>query len=178
MKKWVVAILTCALLLSGCSSKVTLLKQTFTIELGNDVYANPRLYIENPDNYDLDEMKISVKTGGIYKKDNRFVTGGMDYLVAGEYDFVLEYGSQSIDFKIKIKDTQPPTVTRAVSEITVAQYTIVNWYDYFSASDISGVSFSTSPLLDTSNTGDYTVLLKISDRFGNADEREVVVHVS
>lgn len=177
MKKIVLLLLSC-MMLCGCTRKISLLKQTFTIELGNDVYANPRLYVENVDIYDLDKFNISAKTAGVYKKDNRFVTGSMDYLVAGEYDFVLDYKSQSVNFKIKIKDTQAPTVTRAVSEIWIGKGTIVDWSDYFSAADISGVFFSTSPILDTSNEGDFSILVKIQDRFGNTDEREVVVHVS
>lgn len=177
MKKLGVLFLAC-IMLCGCSRKVNLMKQTFTIELGNDVYANPRLYVENVDMYDLEAFSISAKTAGVYKKDNRFVTGSMDYLVAGEYDFVLDYKNQSVDFKIKIKDTQAPTVTRSVSEIWIGKGTIVSWADYFSAADISGVFFSTSPILDTTNEGDYTILVKIQDRFGNTDDREVVVHVS
>lgn len=177
MKKILVALMTLCFMMCGCSRKLTLMKQTFTIELGNDVYANPSLYVENIDLYDLDAFTISAKTAGVYKKDNRFVTGSMDYLVAGEYDFVMDYKSQSVNFKIKIKDTQPPTVTHAVSEINVWKGTIVSWSDYFSAADISGVFFSTSPILDTTNSGDYTILVKIQDRFGNTDEREVVVHV-
>lgn len=178
MKKILIALLTFSFVIAGCSKRLTLMKQTFTIELGNDVYANPSLYVENVDAYDMDSFNISAKTAGVYKKDNRFVTGSMDYLVAGEYEFVLEYKLQRLDFKIKIKDTQPPSVTRAVSEITVGKGTIVSWSDYFSADDISGVFFTTSPILDTTNPGDYTILLKIQDRFGNTDEREVIVHVS
>ncbi|MCF0106926.1 MAG: membrane lipoprotein lipid attachment site-containing protein [Holdemanella sp.] len=164
-------------LLSGCSKKITLQKQTFTIELGKDVYANPSLYINNADDYDTEKMEIICKANGISKKDNRFVTGKMDYLVVGEYDFELDTGSQTIPFVIKIKDTQPPVITKFTNDITVNKGAWIDWTKYFEASDISGVSFSVSPIIDTSQVGDHTILVKVADRFGNASEKEVIVHV-
>ena len=164
-------------LLAGCSKAPVLQKQTFTIELGEDVYANPALYVKDAEKYDTEKMKIVALSSGIRKKDNRFVTGAQEYLVAGEYNFRLENGSQKIDFKIKIKDTKPPTVLKSTSSITVPQGTLVNWENYFNASDISGIAYSMSPILDTTNKGEYTILLKISDRFGNSTEHEVTVRV-
>lgn len=175
MKKYL--ILCLCLFLCACSKSITLSKQTFTIELGDDVYANPALYVKDAQNKNLSNMEVICKTSGVKKKDNRFVTGNQDYLVVGEYDFYLKTGSQNIDFKIKIKDTQPPTVQEKVSSIEVSKGTIVDWSQYFPATDISGVSYSTSPVLDTTNQGEYTVLVKVSDRFGNGNEYEVVVHV-
>ena len=175
-KKWLAGIL-CILICCGCSKSIVLQKQTFTIELGEDVYANPALYVKDAEKVNVSKMKVICKTSGVNKKDNRFVTGNQDYLVTGEYDFVLETGNQDISFKIKIKDTKPPTVQKTVHEVNVTSGSLVDWSSYFPSTDISGVSYSTSPVLDTTNPGDYTVMVKIADRFGNGSEYEVVVHV-
>lgn len=49
-KLWIIFI--CLLVCTGCSSQIELQKQTFTIELGKDVYANPALYVKEDKNYD------------------------------------------------------------------------------------------------------------------------------
>lgn len=38
-----------SLLFAGCFQPPKLAKQTFTLELGADVYANPDVYLENAD---------------------------------------------------------------------------------------------------------------------------------
>lgn len=177
MRKWFISVL-CLFLLSGCSSTVELQKQTFTIELGKDVYANPSLYVKEDKNYDTSGMSVQAVSNGIRKRNNRFVTGTMDYLVVGEYNFKLVDGNNEYPFKIKIKDTLPPTVGSSPSEITVAKETIINWADYFEASDLSGVSYSVNTNFSTSESGSFDVVVKISDRFGNAIEKSVRVNVS
>ena len=44
------------IMLTGCSQNLTLTNQTFVLELGVDVYANPSLYLENPEKVDLDRL--------------------------------------------------------------------------------------------------------------------------
>lgn len=170
-------ILCLSFVLFGCSSSIELSKQTFTIELGQDVYANPALYVKNSENIRLDDYSVSPVTSGIRKKDNRFVSGTMDYLVVGEYDFVLKKGDDKWPFKIKIKDTKPPTIVTSVTEITVKQNAIISWQDYLKGSDLSGVSYSCSPILDTGVLGDTQVVVTVSDRFGNAVSKEITAHV-
>ncbi|MDD7280984.1 MAG: hypothetical protein PUH10_03215 [Erysipelotrichaceae bacterium] len=175
MKKGLILLLCLSLV--GCSNSIVLSKQTFTIELGEDVYANPSLYIKDSEKVNTKNMKVVCKTSGVQKVNNRFVTGSQDYLVVGEYDFCLKTGSNDINFKVKIKDTKPPTVQKTTHEITIPVGTIVDWSQYFPASDISGVSYSTSPILNTSTPQDCTIMVKIADCFGNNTEYEVVVHV-
>ena len=170
-------ILLCLLVCSGCSNKIELQKQTFTIELGKDVYANPGLYVKEDMNYDTSNMEVRVVSNGIRKKDNRFITGELDYLVVGEYDFKLVDGENEYPFKIKIKDTQPPTINEAPSEITVEKETIIDWSQYFDVSDLSGVSFSVNQNFSTAETGSVDIVLKISDRYGNAVEKNVRVNI-
>lgn len=177
MRKWILS-LFCLFLLSGCHQSILLQKQTFTIELGKDVYANPALYVKEDMNYDTSNMSVQAVSNGIRKRNNRFITGTMDYLVVGEYDFKLVDGSDEYPFKIKIKDTLPPTVKTSPTEITVARETIINWADYFEASDLSGVSYSVNTNFSTSESGSFDVVVKISDRFGNAVEKNVRVNVS
>lgn len=47
------------LVLSGCSQPVDLRKHTFTIELGQDVYANPALYADEGQQ-GLEHMTVSL----------------------------------------------------------------------------------------------------------------------
>ena len=116
-------------------------------------------------------MSVQAVSSGIRKMDNRFITGGMDYLVVGEYDFKIVDGDKEYPFKIKIKDTQPPTVNNAPTEISVARETIIDWSQYFDASDLSGVSYSVNQNFSTAQAGSVDIVLKISDRYGNAVEK-------
>lgn len=174
MRKFLVTIL-CMFLLCGCSN-TPLKKQTFTIELGNDVYANPILYVK--DNVDVDGMTIKTLNSGIRKEDNQFVSGNNDYLLVGTYDFALVTKTgKEIPFKIKIKDTKPPTLRKYQSEITVSSGQIINWDDYIGADDLSGISYEIIPNIDTTITGSYPIDLKVSDRFGNSVTKSIVVNV-
>ena len=125
--------------LAGCSGEVALRKHTFTIELGQDVYANPALYAESGQQ-GLEHMTVSPVSTGIARKDNRFISRGYDYLLVGEYDFVIENGGTSTPFRIKIKDTRPPTVISEVTEIDATVGERIDWVSVFPATDISGVS--------------------------------------
>lgn len=177
MRKGIVSFLMVCLL-CGCTSPVPLKKQMFTIELGQDVYANPALYVKGGDEKDTSRMEIVPVSSGIRKKENRFVSGDTDFLVVGEYDFKLVDGSKETQFRIKIKDTKPPTFNNKLTEITVEAGEMVNWQDQFKASDLSGVSYDISPNVDTNIKQDTEVKVKISDRYGNAVVRKIVVHVA
>ncbi|WP_276813963.1 hypothetical protein [Faecalibaculum rodentium] len=162
--------------LAGCSGEVALRKHTFTIELGQDVYANPALYAESGQQ-GLEHMTVSPISTGIARKDNRFISRGYDYLLVGEYDFVIENGGTSTPFRIKIKDTRPPTVISEVTEMDATVGERIDWVSVFPATDISGVSYE-APFDTTATPGDHDVTVKISDRFGNAVEKPVRVKVS
>lgn len=168
-------VLTGCLLLAGCQSMPELKKHTFTIELGQDVYANPALYIK--ENESTAGLEVVPETTGIAKKDNRFISRGYDYLVVGEYDFALKKGSEQEAFRIKIKDTRPPTVTQDTTQINADLGEHIDWKTYFAATDLSGVSYE-APLDTTATPGDHDIVVKISDRFGNTVERAVRVSVS
>ena len=79
-------------MLWGCAAPVELQKQTFTIELGKDVYANPALYVKDGKNYHTEDMSVVSVSRGIAKKENRFISLGKEYLVVGEYDFKNQNG--------------------------------------------------------------------------------------
>ena len=169
-------LLAAALVLAGCAQPVELKKHTFTIELGQDVYANPALYVAQGQTATA-SMSVVPAVSGIGKKDNRFVSKGYDYLLVGEYDFVLENGGTRTPFKIKIKDTKPPTVTAEVTEIDAALGERIDWNSYFHATDISGVSYE-APFDTTATPGDHDIVVKITDRFGNTLEKPVKVKVA
>ncbi len=172
MRKGFVCIL-CLILLCGCSIGVQLKKQTFTIELGKDIYANPSLYVKN--GVDTTRLKVVSNSVGIEKVDNRFVTSGLDYLVVGEYDFSIVNGKKEIPFVVKVKDTVAPVCSSDVSQITVSQGANIDWNSYFQASDLSGVNFEAN--VDTGQVGSQDVTVKIADRFGNSVTKNVSVVV-
>ncbi|MBP3853947.1 MAG: hypothetical protein J6D18_05195 [Erysipelotrichaceae bacterium] len=176
MRKWIGMILS-ILLLSACSSNIELQKQTFTIELGSDVFANPSLYVKDAQRYDLSDAKIMAVSSGIKKQDNRFTNANKQYMVPGEYDFVFVKGSTRIPFKIKIKDTKPPITNKNPETINISMGEAIRWQNFFDASDLSGVSYESEPVLNTSETGSYQVTVTISDRFGNAVEKNVTVNI-
>lgn len=173
--KRICALLALCLVLAGCAGRAELKKRTFTIELGQDVYANPALYIKN-ENMNTSTMSIVPVSAGIGKTDNRFVSKGYEWLLVGEYDFELQQGSTVLPFKIKIKDTQAPTVTKEPDVVQASLNQRINWDEVFGATDISGVSYE-APADTTSVRGLNTVAVKISDRFGNSIEKIVNVEV-
>ena len=160
-------------LLCACSSGVQLKKKMFTIELGKDIYANPSLYLKNQ--VHSDRFKVISKSVGIDKKNNRFMTSGMDYLVVGEYDFAIQDGKKEYLFGIKVKDTTAPVCANNVTSITVGVGQNIDWDSYFHATDLSGVTYEAN--VDTSTASTQDVKVKISDRFGNSVEKEVSVVV-
>ncbi|MBQ0065286.1 MAG: hypothetical protein KBT48_05945 [Firmicutes bacterium] len=174
MRKFI-AILTCMILLAGCTG-TPLKKQTFTIELGDEVYDNPSVYLK--ENVNTSGMVVKAKESGIRKENKQFVSGNNDYLMVGTYDFAIETKSgKEIPFKVKIKDTKPPTLENGDREIFVEKGTVINWDAYFKAHDLSGTSYEINPYIDTGNPGSYTVELKVSDRFGNSISKSIVINV-
>lgn len=162
------------LLLAGCSASLELQKQTFTIELGKDIYGNPSLYLKNPEAYNTSVMSVVCLDPSVAKVDNTFVSINQTYLVCGTYDFQLINGSQRADFKIKVKDTQPPNVASSPESITVAKNSTIDWDQIFHASDLSGVNYE-APSNITSAAGTRSVIVKIADKFGNSVEKNITV---
>lgn len=176
MRKKLLILLSSLCILTGCSKGIELQKQTFTVELGQDVYGNPSLYVKNPENYDTDMMQVRASTGNIAKKENRFVNTDSDYLGVGEYDFELYYQGKSYPFKIKIKDTQPPTLMASPTDVQANIGEIINWQEIFKATDLSGVSYE-APNDVTAETGVKTIVVTIHDKFGNKVDKTVRVNV-
>ena len=170
-------IMMCLLVLTGCSGP-TLQRQTFTVELGQDIYANAAVYIKDAQNYPTDDWEVEAKSSGVVKTQNRFTSENMDYLVVGVYDFVIHAGNRDIDFSISVKDTQPPTILSCPTEIDISAGQSIDWSAYIKASDLSGVSFSTTSDFNASAAGSQDVSVRVSDRFGNAVTREVHVNVT
>lgn len=112
-----IGIISLSFLLCACSLGVQLKKSMFTIELGKDIYANPTLYLKNATF--SSRLKVVSKSVGVDKKNNRFMTSGMDYLVVGEYDFAIVDGSKEYPFVIKVKDTTAPVCASEVGQITI-----------------------------------------------------------
>lgn len=154
-------------LLSGCHQNFTLTNQTFVMELGDDVYGNPGLYLNNPDSVDLTKLSVEPVSSGITVTDNRFVTVGLDYLGVGEYDFAIRQGDETTPFRIKIKDTKAPSLGAAPSELTLSYGQEVNWDEIYHASDLSGVYYEAPSDLSV-NTEERDVQIRIRDRFGNS----------
>ena len=168
-----IGVVVLSFLLCACSMGVQLKKQTFTIEFGKDIYANPTLYLK--DSSRISRLKVVSKSVGVDKKNNRFMTSGMDYLVVGEYDFAIQDGNKEYPFVIKVKDTTPPVCASEVSQIAISVGQNIDWNSYFHATDLSGVTFEAN--VDTSAASTQDVQVKISDRFGNAVTKNVSVVV-
>ena len=175
MKKKLGIVFLC-LLLCGCSRPVELKKQTFTIELGQDVYANPALYVKDQSANDLKNLEVVPVTVGIVKSKNRFISMGHEYLLVGEYDFEVRKNKDVFPFKIKIKDTKPPTLTHNPSQIYVPVNTVIDWGSYFAAEDLSGVEYSATQSIFLYR-GENFVDLTISDHFGNSTVENIKVIV-
>ncbi len=165
-----------AMLLAGCRQNYQLTNQTFVMELGTDVYANPALYIENPDSVDLSVLSVEPVSSGVTISDNRFVTVSLDYLGVGSYDFVLKDGDAKTPFVIKVKDTRAPVVHNQVSSIEAQWGEMPDWASIFGATDLSGVYYDTPTDFITS-PGEHDITVKIRDRFGNATLQPVHVKV-
>ena len=77
---------------------------------------------------------------------------------------------------IKIKDTQPPTLTNTPSSIEVGYLEKIDWDSVFQASDLSGVTYESANDL-TSTSGEKDTVVKIKDRYGNTIEQPIKVVV-
>ena len=150
-----IGIISLSFLLCACSLGVQLKKSMFTIELGKDIYANPTLYLKNATF--SSRLKVVSKSVGVDKKNNRFMTSGMDYLVVGEYDFAIVDGSKEYPFVIKVKDTTAPVCASEVGQITIGVGQNVDWNSYFHATDLSGVTFEANVDTSTASTQDVQV---------------------
>lgn len=152
---------------AGCSSQTELAKQTFVVELGADVYANPNLHIKDGSEEDASRMEVICQSSQVQKVDNRFVSPGHDYLVSGEYDCLLKDGSQEYPFVIKVKDTLPPSCKAQPDTVETTIGIMPDWVSVFDASDLSGVSCS-APASAVEERGERDVDVTLSDRFGNS----------
>ncbi len=162
-------------LIVGCSPKLHLKNQTFVFELGQDIYANPEVYL-HPEEVNLDGLVVEAKSPSVSLLNNRFVSVNLEYLNVGEYDFVLRQGKQEIPFLVKVKDTKPPTLQKFPASIEVFLGTEIDWPAVFEATDLSGVYYE-APTSLTSTLGEHEVDVKIRDRFGNAIIRHIRVVV-
>lgn len=174
------AVLLGAVLVSGtagCAQNYRLTNQTFVMELGDDVFANPSLYLDNPESVNLSRLSIEARSPGVTIKDNRFVSVSLDYLGVGEYDFAIKDGVQETPFIIKVKDTQPPVLKNAPDTITVPWGSVIDWQDVLGGTDLSGVYYE-PPADITSTPGEHVISIRIRDRFGNATTKQMRVIVS
>lgn len=171
MKKWLILPLLLSLSLTACTSGMELKKHTFTFELGADVFANPSLYVKNPDKYDLRNAKVISNSKGLSKVENLFVNEQKDYLACGVYEFTLVDGRTKIPFKVKVKDTQAPNVRYNPTEIKVGKGEVPDFQDAFQATDLSGANYDAT--WDTTTSGTSNVTVRIYDRFGNSVSKEV-----
>lgn len=163
-------------LLSGCGHKVQLTNQTFVFELGQDIYANPDLYLNNPQDFEMGELLVEATSPRVSLINNRFVSTGLEYLSVGEYDFIIRQGNREIPFLVKVKDTKPPTLQQSPASIEVLWGSEIDWQEVFEATDLSGVYYE-GPTSLTSEVGEHEVDMKIRDRFGNAIIRHIRVIV-
>ncbi|WP_019893321.1 hypothetical protein [Allobaculum stercoricanis] len=163
-------------LLAGCHQDFELTNQTFVMELGTDVYANPALYINDPDQIDVSKLSVEPQTPGITILENRFVSVSLDYLGVGTYDFVMKEGREETPFVIKVKDTQPPTLQSTPSEVTVDWGQQPDWQAFYGGTDLSGVYYEMNQNIWT-EAGEHDIEVKIRDRFGNALTRSLKVTV-
>lgn len=161
-------------LLAACSG-VTLKSDVVEMELGADVFANPRLYVQDGQELDVEKADVYTTSPGVMKTRNRFVTSGQSYLQIGEYDFVLEYKGRNYPFTLKIKDTTAPTCAKTPQVADVYVGATIDWDDIFGARDLSGVYYE-CPQLTNNIAAEGTVEVKISDRFGNSITRTVYLN--
>lgn len=174
------ALAFCGLLLcslAGCAQNYRLTNQTFVKELGDDVFANPSLYIDNPEDVNLSRLSIETLSPGVTIKDNRYVSVTLDYLGVGEYDFVMKDGVRQTPFVLKVKDTQPPVLKNSVDTLTVDLGSTIDWQNVLGATDLSGVYYD-APTDITSSAGEKDITVRIRDRFGNATAKQIRVTVN
>lgn len=163
--------------LAGCHQNFELTNQTFVTELGTDVYANPSLYINDPEKIDVSKLTVEPKSPGITILENRFVSVSLDYLGVGTYDFVMKEGRNETPFVIKVKDTKPPTLKASPSEITVDWGKQPDWDEIYGGTDLSGVYYEPNMNIWT-EAGTHDIEVKIRDRFGNSLIRSLKVTVN
>lgn len=140
-----------------------------------------------------------VKTNNQINDENTFLNcyfkyeENKDYIAVGEYDVKVTHiktfniGDRKLfnktftkDAKVIVKDTNPPVFSSDCPSELNLQSTNMNVVDYFSATDLSGISniYLKGDGTDYSVAGKYTVTVVAMDNNGNKTEKQCIVNLT
>lgn len=156
---------TCGIIF-GCLWKVTPLVNSFIIELGENVSAQPGDYFSGMA-WSVEKAKIDLSEVVLTEPGSYFVYG--------------RHGFETYTFTVIIQDTTPPEITEKIDTIylqTGNRYTPYDLID--TVTDISGnvdlqveAEGQDSKYLSYQDTGIYTVTVKATDPSGNIAKSQV-----
>ncbi|MGX8834710.1 hypothetical protein ACWG0P_10900 [Amedibacillus sp. YH-ame6] len=169
--------------LTACgSASIKLQKETFNVELGEQINTKASTYLAKDTDKDvLKESKVSFKESKYYSVDNKSETlkaKDKDYLPVGRYSGSVKYQDNKQDFIVEVKDTTAPKFIDFKDEISIEVGSEVKLEGYFKAEDLSQVSISINKdKLDITKEGSYEIQVTAADEYKNKDTKKATIKV-
>lgn len=179
LKRWIVAIVVLMFMAflgaMGYRSYIdyyytmpfNLKQEEFTFEYGSEIPTDIRDYIDI-----IDEKK--------FKEEDVLMNNTSDVMKIGTYDCSIDWRKTSVDFKIVVKDTQPPEIKVEKENIKIKyaeEYDVLDNVEY--AVDIidGKLEYKVEGTLDNKKSGEQKFKVVAIDSNGNKSTKDFVVNV-
>lgn len=109
--------------------QLTILKETFVVELGDTISTDPKTYV-TADSEILKETEIGIKLPKV------------DSIPVGTYTGIATYKDEQLKFTVEVKDTTAPEFVDFKNKIEVEQDSTEDLSTKFTATDLSDVTIT------------------------------------
>lgn len=161
------------------NTKKELLKlvESVTLEYGEDVSEDTKLYIDTSE-LNKEEKEKVLKNATITLTDIEF-QDEITYPKIGEYTVVVTYQEETQETTLIVEDTTAP-VFNEVNEVSFEQGTEdFPYHEHITAEDLQEVTYDfQTESVDINTVGEYTMLVIATDASGNVAEKEIKVTVT
>lgn len=161
------AVVTMSTMLTGCgSSKLNVVNEKVTVEYGSEVSLEAGDYLDNKDKV-LKAVEVESELEKI-----------KGYPEVGEYTINFSYKKQNAEVMVSVVDTTKPKFVEFKDTVDTYQNAKVDFESLYTVEDLSEVEVVVDEAnIDYSISGSYVATLTATDKYGNAEEKEVTVNV-
>lgn len=173
------------LLLGGCADKeeqplLKVKQDEFIVEYGETINLEAEHYLDLTKLDDKQKNEVlsnSTLSVGMTQQD-MITKEDQTYTKVGTYSALITYQEESLNFKIKVKDTAAPKI-EGPDEVTLNMGETADFNGVFNAVDLSEclpLEFDLDQV-DTDHAGDYPMHVTAKDIYENKQSKQVTVHV-
>lgn len=161
------AVVTMSTMLTGCgSNKLNVIKENVKVEYGSEVSLEAGDYLDNKDKV-LKAVEVESELENI-----------KGYPEVGEYAINFSYKKQNAEVMVSVVDTTKPKFVEFKDTVDTYQNAKVDFESLYTVEDLSEVEVVVDEAnIDYSISGSYVATLTATDKYGNAEEKEVTVNV-